>query len=138
MTAGSCYAFAAAGALEAILAIDREANVTSELSEAELVDCLPSSDYGCDSNNECNGCNGGDPSTALEYALAQQGLPSAAAYPYGALISSDTAGTCLVSCTSFTKHRVVNRFYQHAFKEVTFTRIMHSRSCCHVVLLSWL
>ena len=97
MPAGSCYAFAAAGALEALVAIDREANVTSELSEAELVECLPSNNYGCDSSGSCNGCNGGDPAIALQYALDQNGLPSAADYPYGDLVDSDAAGPCRVS-----------------------------------------
>ena len=95
--AGSCYAFAAAGSLEALVAIDRGAYQTSELSEANLVECLPSSSYGCDSRGSCNGCNGGDPTIALEYAMDQSGLPSAADYPYGDLIIATTAGTCLVS-----------------------------------------
>lgn len=96
MPAGSCYAFAAAGALEALVAIDREANSVSELSEAQLVECLSSDSYGCNGDS-CNGCNGGDPTIAMEYALQQQGLSSASDYPYGDLISADTAGTCLVS-----------------------------------------
>lgn len=96
--AGSCYAFAAAGALETLVAIDREANAVSELSEADLVECQSSDSYGCDSSgSSCNGCNGGDPTVALEYALKQQGLPSAVDYPYGSLVSADTAGTCQVS-----------------------------------------
>ena len=127
--AGSCYAFAAAGALEALVAINRDANVTSELSEAELVDCLPSSDYGCDSNNDCNGCNGGDPSVALEYAQAQMGLASAAAYPYGPLISSDHAGTCLVRLKLLHAFRSSNSDVLHmAFK-------YSSLSCCHCKVL---
>ena len=97
MFAGSCYAFAAAGALEALVAIERGAYQTNELSEAELVECLPQSSYGCDYQGSCNGCNGGDPSIALEYALDQGGLPSAADYPYGDLIIATTAGTCQVS-----------------------------------------
>ena len=97
LPAGSCYAFAAAGALEALVAIDRQAFQTSELSEAQLVECLPSSSYGCDSRGSCNGCNGGDPTIALEYALNQNGLPSAAEYPYGDLVFADTAGVCRVS-----------------------------------------
>lgn len=59
VNAGSCYAFAAAGCLEALVAINREANVTSELSEAQLVDCLPDDDVGCDSDGNCDGCQGG-------------------------------------------------------------------------------
>ena len=96
--AGSCYAFAASGSLEALIAITRDSNVTSELSEAQLVECLPTADYGCDSSGDCDGCQGGDPSEALAYALSEwDGLASAALYPYGDLIDSDTAGSCIVS-----------------------------------------
>ncbi|KAL3131020.1 hypothetical protein ABBQ38_000342 [Trebouxia sp. C0009 RCD-2024] len=98
---GSCYAFAAAGALETLVAIDREANAVSELSEADLVECQSSDSYGCDSSgSSCNGCNGGDPTLALGYALKQQGLPSAVDYPYSSLVSADTAGTCQNNVTA--------------------------------------
>ena len=44
----------------------------------------------------------GDPSVALQYALTTwDGLASAAAYPYGALIDADVAGTCIVSTRPF-------------------------------------
>jgi len=108
--AGSCYAFAASGSLEALIAITRDSNVTSELSEAQLVECLPTADYGCDSSGDCDGCQGGDPSKALAYALSEwDGLASAAVYPYGDLIDSDTAGSCIVSsghCLSNRKRSV--------------------------------
>ena len=45
----------------------------------------------------------GDPSLALQYALTTwDGLASAAAYPHGALIDADVAGTCIVSTTSLS------------------------------------
>ena len=100
--AGSCWAFAAAGSLEALVAIVRNDNVTNELSEAQLVDCMPEAYVGCtedsNGNKECDGCQGGDPSEALAYALYEWGgLANATVYPYGSLISASEAGTCQVS-----------------------------------------
>jgi len=53
---GSCWAFSAAGALEALLCIEGdEENAYGWISTQELVDCT------------CSGCNGGWPKTALAY-----------------------------------------------------------------------
>ena len=83
------------------MAILRNDNVTDELSEAQLVDCMPTAYVGCtensDGSEECDGCQGGDPSIALAYALYEwDGLANATVYPYGSLISASEAGTCQV------------------------------------------
>lgn len=98
---GSCWAFAAAGSLEALIAIVRNDNITYDLSEAQLVDCMPTAYVGCteaaNGSEECDGCQGGDPSIALSYALYEwDGLANETAYPYGSLITASEAGTCKV------------------------------------------
>ncbi|XP_044750102.1 procathepsin L-like [Coccinella septempunctata] len=74
----SCWAFAAAAALEAQYGLANHADV--ELSEQALVDC--SNDYGN------FGCNGGLATRAFSYVM-NNGIPTAASYPYTAY-----DGTC--------------------------------------------
>ncbi|DBA95874.1 TPA: hypothetical protein ACH3X1_001414 [Trebouxia sp. C0004] len=71
--AGSCWAFAATGALEAAIAIANQVPTPPDLAEEEFVDCVQ------------NGCNGGLPSSALSYALStSKGLPLQTSYAYTA------------------------------------------------------
>lgn len=82
---GGCWAFAAAAALEAAVAVATQLAQPPHLAEQESVDCLLS------------GCTGGRPGDALMRALTTTyGLASEDAYPY---TSGDTAqaGTCKVS-----------------------------------------
>jgi C1A family cysteine protease len=69
---GSCWAFAAIGALESSFAIFQKIDVPS-LSEQELVDC--SHDYGND------GCNGGLPGYGYNYILDHK-INTEDKYPY--------------------------------------------------------
>ncbi|GJM91681.1 hypothetical protein PR202_ga08083 [Eleusine coracana subsp. coracana] len=77
---GSCWAFAAVGAVESRYAIQgaRDNRGLLDLSEQELVDC---------DNNE-HGCKGGSQNYAFDY-IAKKGISSEADYPY-----TDTNGTC--------------------------------------------
>lgn len=71
---GSCWAFAATGAIEAMLRAENKS--TTLVSEQHLVDC--SNKYGN------HGCNGGLPSHALRY-VRDYGIEPAKAYPYSGL-----------------------------------------------------
>ncbi|CAL4901623.1 unnamed protein product [Urochloa decumbens] len=77
---GSCWAFAAVGAVESHYAIQgaRDNRGILDLSEQELVDC----------DNNGHGCKGGSRTYALDY-IAKKGISSEADYPYTA-----TNGTC--------------------------------------------
>jgi C1A family cysteine protease len=77
---GSCWAFAAAGAIEGALAVNAAERV--ELSVQELVDC---------SKDGNEGCNGGFPHIAFEY-VAKHGLGEASSNPYNA-----TDGQCKIN-----------------------------------------
>jgi len=70
---GSCWAFSAAGALEALLCLPGEegSNAYGHVSTQNLVDCVDS------------GCNGGWPKNALKY-LTSHGACTEASYPYKA------------------------------------------------------
>lgn len=67
---GSCWAFSATGVMESTALIKGQ---TVSLSESQLVDC--SASYGN------HGCNGGWPSSALNYVKAV-GIASESEYPY--------------------------------------------------------
>lgn len=85
MLAGSCWAFAATGALEAAVAIANQVAQPPDLAEEEIVDCVSS------------GCNGGNPIAALQYAQgASKGLAPENGYLYTAG-SGGQSGTCKVS-----------------------------------------
>lgn len=69
---GSCWAFSATGVIEAFYKVKGQ---TVDLSEQQLVDCSkPQGNHGC---------NGGWPSSALNYVKAY-GITSESAYPYTA------------------------------------------------------
>ena len=67
---GSCWAFSATGAMESF-ALFKGQSVS--LSEQQLVDCSKAQGN--------HGCNGGWPSSALKYAIAN-GMASSSEYPY--------------------------------------------------------
>lgn len=73
---GSCWAFSATGVLEANAKIHGQ---SVSLSEQQLVDC--SGSYGN------HGCNGGWPSSALNY-VKDHGLSTESEYPYRAVTGS--------------------------------------------------
>lgn len=77
-TCQACYVFSAIGALESAIAL--RFNVTLQLSEQEIVDCSYTF--------RNNGCIGGQPSFAYDYALLN-GLNLQQNYPYEA-----TEGSC--------------------------------------------
>jgi cathepsin H len=77
---GSCWAFSAIGSVESQFMVHhKDTKLDFELqlsSEQQLVDCA--------TNFENNGCRGGLPSSAFEYAFYQGGLESEALYYYEA------------------------------------------------------
>ena len=69
---GSCWTFSTVGSLEALNNIVNNANnATSNFSEQQLVDC----------DSFDSGCNGGDPSQAMDWQYLN-GVTTEAAYPY--------------------------------------------------------
>ncbi|KAJ7520991.1 hypothetical protein O6H91_19G033200 [Diphasiastrum complanatum] len=74
---GSCWAFSTTGALESAHALATGQLVL--LSEQQLVDCGGSFD-----KRNLQGCNGGWPSSALEYVKYNDGLDTESSYPYEA------------------------------------------------------
>ena len=84
---GSCWAFAATGAIEGLTAIKQGRSVS--LSEQHLVDC--SASFG----NE--GCNGGLPDNAFHYAAAGPSVCPESSYPYTGrtqACNTGVVGTC--------------------------------------------
>ncbi|EQC31301.1 hypothetical protein SDRG_10904 [Saprolegnia diclina VS20] len=88
---GSCWAFAAVGAVEAAHCLVTQS--LFDFSEQQLVSCASSAGYGC---------QGGWPNKALDY-IAQTGLCTEAAFPYASGSTSQN-GVCK-TCTK-TKARV--------------------------------
>jgi cathepsin L len=82
---GSCWAFSTVGLLESTNVIFNKVPVVS-FSEQQLVDC--SGAY----NNF--GCNGGMPSSAVNYVVNNGGITTEAEYPYTAV-----DGTCNTNVT---------------------------------------
>ena len=79
---GSCWAFAAVGALEAQLYKKKNGRVpvtALSLSEQNLIDCTTAN----------HGCNGGWPAKAWAQIASEGGIDSAASYPY-----TGTDGVC--------------------------------------------
>ncbi|RHZ08032.1 hypothetical protein DYB31_006438 [Aphanomyces astaci] len=81
---GSCWAFATIGTVETAHCI--ATGELLDLSEQQLVSC--------DKKN--SGCNGGNPSPAIDWM--QQGVCTEESYPYTSGKSSQS-GTCQTSCT---------------------------------------
>ena len=97
---GSCWAFSAAEAMSAYYALSNNVSAPT-LSPQELVDCVPSS-------YNCNGCDGGYPNRAMEYALKylNGGLNTYTDYPY---VGSDQAcNTSMANKTVQIKAKVYN------------------------------
>jgi len=82
---GSCWAFSATGAMEGYSATKKGS--LPSLSEQQMVDCAGSS------GNQ--GCNGGWPNRAIQWA--KQGSASESAYPY-----TGRQGTCKKPSATFT------------------------------------
>eukprot|EP00727_Mastigamoeba_balamuthi_P001964 m51a1_g11765 putative cathepsin k (380) ;mRNA; f:230100-231567 len=72
---GSCYAFAATGAIEAQMVINKYMTQVTSLSEQQIVDC-------CGSEYAAQGCVGGDPGWAMVCVRDLKGIVPAANYPY--------------------------------------------------------
>lgn len=71
---GSCFAFAATGAIESYYLIQR--NQAISVSEQQIVDCT--------NGNGNFGCGGGWPRKAYEYIARNGGIDSESSYPYEA------------------------------------------------------
>merc|ERR1712158_171397 len=71
---GSCWAFSAVATMEG--AHFKSTGDLVSLSEQQLVDC--------DTHGNNEGCNGGLPSTGIQYVIDNNGIDTEAAYPYEA------------------------------------------------------
>lgn len=80
---GSCWTFSSTGCMEGAWAISKGQLI--DLSEEELVDCVPPRDGGM-------ACNGGQMDSAFKYII-QNGQCKNSEYPYTAGVTQ-TAGTC--------------------------------------------
>ncbi|CAH0382675.1 unnamed protein product [Bemisia tabaci] len=90
----SCWAIAAAGAVEILLS--QAAKTPIKISTQALVDCVP---------GPSKGCLGGDVEQALTY-LEQFGVPKAADYPYKAVTGvCDRSKTVYANIRSFAEVR---------------------------------
>jgi len=81
---GSCWAFSTIGSMESLNLIKNGTNATSNYSEQQLVDCSLTND----------GCNGGDPPTAMDWQM-MNGTALETSYPYYSQNgNSNGAGAC--------------------------------------------
>jgi C1A family cysteine protease len=79
-TCGSCWAFAAIAAIEAMVNIQRnDPDIDLDLSEQHLVSCCRSG---------CNGCRGGNSYRAWEYLMDNGGAILESCFPYEAIDSN--------------------------------------------------
>jgi len=90
---GSCYTFAALGALEGVL---HRKNAKHVLSEQNLVDCTYGGSYGN------NGCNGGSIEPCFRFVKDKGGVAEQSKYPYTGKV--ETCRHDASKCT--TKHQV--------------------------------
>lgn len=79
---GSCWTFGSSEQLESDAM--RQLGISVTLSEAQIVQC----------DRLSNGCGGGDPESALQWAKATGGLSLVTDYPYTTDIASGYSGTC--------------------------------------------
>jgi len=96
---GSCWAFSAVLTMEAQHAIKTKNLV--ELSEQNLVDCIPES-------YDCSGCGGGWPFKAIQYISDTKGVDTELSYPYTALdgkcsFNKSTVGALFNGYTNVSK-----------------------------------
>lgn len=74
---GSCWAFAAIGAIEAMVNIQKNnPDIDLDLSEQQLVSCI---------TNYCNGCHGGNSYYAWNYLMNNDGAILESSFPYEAV-----------------------------------------------------
>ncbi|KAJ8943303.1 hypothetical protein NQ318_004744 [Aromia moschata] len=90
MNCGSCYAFAATGAMESAYYLKNKKTVS--LSEQEIVDC--SSDNG--------GCDGGWAQAAFVYA-SENGISTEESYPYLGEVQTCQTRTPFITVSSFVQ-----------------------------------
>jgi len=84
---GSCWAFSAVAAVESAACLQTKKYL--DLSEQQITSCS--------TNGGSQGCNGGWPSSAIDY-MVQNGVCLESAYPYKSG-STGSTGTCSSSCT---------------------------------------
>jgi C1A family cysteine protease len=83
---GSCWAFSATETIESAIAMKQGSPPT--LAPEEIVDC--------DVNGSDQGCNGGDPRSAMSFVASEGGLDTEESYPYTAG-QSGSGGSCQFS-----------------------------------------
>jgi len=106
---GSCWAFSAVATMEG--AWFKKSGSLISLSEQQLVDCDTAEDQGC---------NGGLPSNAINYVIANKGDDTEASYPYTARDGSCHFDAANVGAT-FTKLVQVESKSEEALKTATAT-----------------
>lgn len=87
---GSCWSFAAAGAMESALKIKYPSNPLVSLAEQQMVDCSRNGNYGC---------NGGNYIPAWQWVQSNGGMTNTASYPYVARQSTCRAASKVATVT---------------------------------------